>query len=71
MRDHALTDDQAAIELYFGHAREGGAALWVHVADKRDASRAIRYLADHPVLHFRYYGDNGVEDIHVGEGCMG
>jgi hypothetical protein len=40
----ALTDDQETIELYFGHCREGGGALWIHVPEKQDASRAMRYL---------------------------
>ena len=61
----ALTDDQATIELYFGFAREGRAALWVHVPEKHDASRAMRYLVDHQVLHYRYFGKDGEDDIHV------
>lgn len=64
----AVTDDQATIELYFGSAREGRGALWVHVPEKHDASRATRYLLDHPVLHYRYFGDSGNVDVHLGEG---
>jgi hypothetical protein len=59
----ALTDDVATIEQYFGHARSGGAALWVHVSDRHDASRAVSNLADHKVSYFRYYGQEGKEDI--------
>lgn len=61
----ALTDDQATIDLYFGYAHEGRAALWVHVPEKHDASRAIQYLIDHRVLHYHYFGLEGDEDIHV------
>ena len=61
----AMTDDPATIELYFRYASEGRSALWVHVPDKRDATRAIRYLADYEVLHIRHYGQDGQEDIHV------
>jgi hypothetical protein len=34
----AVTDDPATIELYFGYAREGRSALWVHVPDDADAN---------------------------------
>jgi hypothetical protein len=61
----AMTDDPKTIELYFGYARDGHSALWVHVPDKRDASRAIRCLAEHDVLHIRHYGHDEQEDIHV------
>jgi hypothetical protein len=61
----AMTDDPATIEQYFGYAREGRSALWVHVPEQRDATRAIRYLADHKVLHIRHYGHDNQEDIHV------
>jgi hypothetical protein len=32
---------------YFGYARQGRSALWVHVPDEADATRAIRALANH------------------------
>jgi hypothetical protein len=62
----AITDDPATIELYFGYARQGRAALWVHVPDDADAKRAVRRLADHQVLHFRHYGHNSQRDLHIG-----
>jgi hypothetical protein len=62
----AITDDPATIELYFGHARAGRSALWVHVPDEADAKRAIRGLADHQVLHFRHYGHDRQDDLHIG-----
>jgi len=61
----AVTDDQATIELYFGYARQGRGALWVHTPEKHDASRAIRYLMEHDVLHYRYFGSDREDDIHV------
>jgi hypothetical protein len=62
----AVTDDPATIELYFGYARAGRSALWVHVPDEADAKRAVRALADHQVLHFRHHGHGGQQDLHIG-----
>jgi hypothetical protein len=61
----AVTGDPDTIELYFGYAREGRSALWVHVPDEADADRAVRRLADHQVLHFRHYGHNRQQDLHL------
>ena len=61
----AVTDDPDTIEQYFGYARQGRSALWVHVPDEADAKRAVRSLADHQVLHFRYYGHDRQDDIHI------
>ena len=62
----AITDDPATIELYFGYARQGRSALWVHAPEEADAKRAVRALADHQVLHIRHYGHGTQEDIHIG-----
>ena len=64
----AVTDDQTTIDLYFGYAHEGKGALWVHTPDRHDASRAVRYLQDHQVHYFRYFGADGQEDIRIGGG---
>ena len=61
----ALTDDPDTIEAYFGYAREGRSALWVHAPEDADANRAVRVLADHQVLHFRYYGHGRQDDLHL------
>ena len=61
----AVTDDPDTIELYFGYARAGRSALWVHVPDEADADRAVRGLADHQVLHFRHYGHDTQQDLHI------
>jgi hypothetical protein len=62
----AVTDDPDTVELYFGSARQGHAALWVHVPEEADAKRAVRALADHQVLHIRHYGHDRQDDIHIG-----
>ena len=62
----AVTDDPGTIEQYFGYARQGRSALWVHVPDEADAKRAVRALADHQVLHFRHYGQDRQHDLHMG-----
>jgi hypothetical protein len=62
----AVTDDPATIEQYFGYARQGRSALWVHVPADVDAKRAVRCLADHQVLHLRHYGHGSQQDIHLG-----
>jgi hypothetical protein len=60
-----LTDDPDTIKLYFGYARDGCSARWVHVPDEADAKRAIRRLADHQVLPLRYDGHDRQDDLHV------
>jgi len=62
----AVTDDKELIELYFGAAREGKAALWVVAPGRHDASRAMRVLVDHGVLLYHYFGPNRQETVHVG-----
>ena len=61
----AVTDDPDTIELYFGYARAGRSALWVHVPDEADADRAVRCLVDHQVLQFRHYGHDRQDDLHL------
>lgn len=58
-----LTDDPETIELYYGHARDGCAALWVHVTDDDEANRAIRGLAGCAALHIRHYGHRRQSDF--------
>lgn len=61
-----LTSDTAAVQLFLDYARQGRAFLWVRAPDRQTANRAVRDLASHKVLHLRYYGDDTLEDIHVG-----
>jgi hypothetical protein len=61
----AATNDPETLDLYFGHARDGRLALWVHVADDEAADRAIRYLADCRTLHIRHYGHQKQSDFYL------
>ena len=61
----ALTDDQETIDLYYGHARDGRAALWVHVVDDDEAGRAIRGLSGCAALHIRHYGHRRQSDFYL------
>jgi hypothetical protein len=61
----AVTDDRETLELYHGHARDGRAALWVHVADDDEANRAVRGLSDCRTLHLRHYGHRRRSDFHL------
>jgi hypothetical protein len=62
----ALTDDQDAIDLYLGYARDGRSALWVHVADGDAADLAIRALADCDTRRICwYYGHRTQSDFNL------
>lgn len=61
----AVTDDTEGREMYLGYAREGRCALWVRIPDERDVPKALRALAEHDLLHTRYYGDERQDDIHI------
>jgi hypothetical protein len=60
-----LTDDPETIDLYYGHARDGRFALWVHVTDDEEANRAIRGLAGCATLHIRHYGHRRQSDFYL------
>src|SRR3954470_9408342 len=61
----AVADDPETLELYHGHARDGRAALWIHVADDDEANRAIRSPAGSPTLHIRHYGHRKQSDFYL------
>ena len=61
----AVTDDTEGREMYLGYAREGRCALWVRIPDESDVPKALRALAEHDLLHTRYYGDEREDDIHI------
>jgi hypothetical protein len=46
------------------NARAGGSALWIFAPTKDRADRLVGLLADHRYVSMRYYGEDGVEDIH-------
>jgi hypothetical protein len=58
-------DDDAGRDLYLGYAEDGRCALWVRVPDKADVPTVLRALADRVYLHARYYGKDGVKDVHL------
>ena len=60
-----LTDDQETLDLYYGHARDGRSALWVHVTDDDEASRAIRGLSGCATRHIRHYGHRRQSDFYL------
>ena len=60
-----VTIDSEVLQLLLDYAHAGRAFLWVRVPGRADANRAIRGLSANKVLYFRYYGDAGVEDIHM------
>jgi hypothetical protein len=60
-----VADDPETLELYHGHARDGRAALWIHVTDDDEANRAIRSLAGFPTLHIRHYGHRKQSDFYL------
>ena len=61
----AVTDDRETLDLHHGHARDGRAALWVHVADDGEANRAIRGLPDCRTLRLRHHGHRHQSDSHL------
>jgi hypothetical protein len=60
-----VTVDNDVLHQLLEYARAGNAFLWVRVPDRADANRAIRGLSAHGVLYYRYYGNAGIEDIHM------
>jgi hypothetical protein len=60
-----LMDDDAGRDLYLGYAEDGRCALWVRVPDKADVPSVLRAIADRVYLHARYYGKDGVRDVHL------
>ncbi len=60
-----LTRAAGTIDLYYGHARDGRAALWVHVVDDDEAGRAIRGLSGCAALHIRHYGHRRQSDFYL------
>ncbi len=61
-----VTSDSDAVQRFLEYARDGRSFVWVHVPDRERADRAVRGLSSDAVLHLRYYGDDTIEDIHMG-----
>ena len=60
-----VTIDTEVLDLLIDYARAGRAFLWVRAPERDDANRAIRALSTHDALYFRYYGNDGVEEIRM------
>jgi hypothetical protein len=60
----ALVADRPARDRYLGNARAGGAALWLFAPTKDRADQLVGLLADYRYVSLRYYGEEGVEDVH-------
>lgn len=60
-----VTDDVEARDLYLSYARQGRSALWIHIPKENEVNKALRVLADHPYVHLRYYGANGMSDFQI------
>ena len=60
-----VTIDTEVLQRLLDYAHAGRAFLWVRAPRREDANRAIRGLSANRVLYFRYYGDDGVEDIQM------
>jgi hypothetical protein len=60
----ALAADPSVKQRVLDNARTGGAALWL-VAPTRDrADHLVALLADYSYSSLRYYGEDGVADVH-------
>ena len=60
-----VTIDTEVLDLLIDYARAGRAFLWVRAPEREDANRAIRALSTQGVLYFRYFGNDGVEEIRM------
>jgi hypothetical protein len=64
----ALAADPSVRQRVLDNARTGGAALWL-VAPTRDRADAlVGLLADYDYSSLRYYGEEGVADVHRDDG---
>jgi hypothetical protein len=64
----ALAADPPVRQRVLDNARTGGAALWL-VAPTRDrADHLVGLLADYDYSSLRYYGEEGVADVHRDDG---
>jgi hypothetical protein len=64
----AFAADTSVRQRILDNARTGGAALWL-VAPTRDrADHLVGLLADYDYSSLRYYGEDGVADVHRDNG---
>jgi hypothetical protein len=60
----AVVADRQARERYLGTARAGGSALWLFAPTEDRADQLVGLLADYDYGSLRYYGHDGVKDVH-------
>jgi hypothetical protein len=60
----ALAADSGARQRFMDNARTGGAALWLVAPTKDRADQLVALLADYGYSSLRYYGEEGVADVH-------
>ena len=61
----ALVDDSDSMAEYVTYARNGAAALWIRVADRDEANRLIRHLADAEIVYLWFHGTSGLETMRL------
>ena len=60
----ALAADSGARQRFLDNARTGGAALWLVAPTKDRADQLVALLADYAYSSLRWYGEEGVADVH-------
>ena len=60
-----VVDDADGMARYLSYARDGCSALWVLTADRDDADRVIRCLADYEPVYVWYHGPGGLKTIRI------
>lgn len=60
----ALVADPSVKRHFLANARTGGAALWVFAQTRHRADHLVGLLADYDYSFLRYYGEEGVADVH-------
>jgi hypothetical protein len=60
----ALAADATARKRFLENARTGGASLWVIAPTRDRADQLVGVLADYGYSSLRYYGKDGVADLH-------
>jgi hypothetical protein len=61
----ALVADPSVKQHFLVTAQTGGAALWVLARTRHRADHVVGLLADYDYSFLRYYGEEGVADLHL------
>jgi hypothetical protein len=60
----ALVVDPEAKDRFMDNARAGGSALWLVARSEERADHLVGMLADYGYSSVRYYGEDGVVEVH-------